>query len=238
VSGRAQGRYDKSGPFCDRLFVERSARLCIALLAVFLLPIWTTGAWVNAFQGKVIDVADGDTVTILHGREPETIRLNGIDAPEKDQAFGQRAKRFTSELAFGQVVHVIVRDQDPYGRTVADLRLPDGRSLNHELVRAGYAWWFRRYSNDPCLETLESEARRARRGLWADAQPIAPWEWRQTQHERARPPVTAPAPPLATTNTCGPIIGNPRSRVYHRLDCPRSAAEAESAGHRIAGNCP
>jgi endonuclease YncB( thermonuclease family) len=119
-------------------------------------------------------LADGDTITVLHERRPEIIRLNGIDAPEKGQAFGERAKQFTAQLSFGQVVEVIVRNQDRYGRTVADVRLPDGRSLNHEVVSSGYAWWFRRYSRDASLAALESEARTAQRGLWADAHPIAP----------------------------------------------------------------
>src|SRR5882724_9780826 len=66
-------------------------------------------------------------------------------------------------------------DRDRYGGIVADARLPDGRSLNR--VRAGLAWWDRRYSNDPELAGLEAEARAARRGLWADPHPVAPWDW-------------------------------------------------------------
>jgi hypothetical protein len=196
---------------------------------------------------------------VLHDRRPQTIRLNGIDAPEKGQAFGNRAKQFTAELAFGQVVQVIVRDHDRFGRAVADVILPDGSSLNHELVRAGYAWWFRRYSTDRALQALESEARHARRGLWADAEPVAPWKWRQTQRdgaggspaEAATPPARAEAPRLTTTDAGGPTIGDRQSRVYHRPDCPgyasvapqnrvpfANAAEAEWAGYRVAGNCP
>ncbi len=68
---------------------------------------------------------------------------------------------------------------DRYGRTIADVILPDGRVLNRELVRAGFAWWYRRYApEDETLEQLECEARGARRGLWADAEPVPPWEWR------------------------------------------------------------
>jgi micrococcal nuclease len=121
----------------------QSAR--VVVLALLFLAASATGALAEAFQGKVVGVADGDTITVLNERRPETIRLNGIDAPEKGQAFGERAKQFTARLAFGQLVQVIVRDRDRYGRTVADVRLPDGRS--HEIVRGGYAWWFRRYSS-------------------------------------------------------------------------------------------
>ena len=69
-------------------------------------------------------------------------------------------------------------DRDRYGRTVGVVLLPDGRSLNHELVRAGLAWMYRRYTNNQSLSDLEEEARVARRGLWVDANPIPPWEWR------------------------------------------------------------
>ena len=70
-------------------------------------------------------------------------------------------------------------DRDRYGRTVGEVLLPDGRSLNRELVRAGLAWWYRRYApDDQTLEQLEREARAAQRGLWADPNPVSPWKWR------------------------------------------------------------
>ena len=247
------------GGWClaQRSVHRRSQSTLAGLFTVLLLAAWATGASAETFQGKVVGVADGDTITVLHDRRPETIRLNGIDAPEKGQAFGARAKQFTAELSFGQTVDVIVRDQDRYGRTVADVRLPDGRSLNHEVVRGGYAWWFRRYSKDTSLAALESEARTARRGLWADAHPIAPWDWREAQRQTAAglppaaltAPITTPTTRVATASV--PLIGNRRSRVYHRPDCPNyadvssqnhvpfgSASEAESAGYRLARNCP
>jgi endonuclease YncB( thermonuclease family) len=74
---------------------------------------------------------------------------------------------------------VRVRGRDRYGRTIGDVFLPDGRHLNQELVRAGYAWWYRRYSADQRLAALEGEARAARRGLWTDPNPQPPWEWRK-----------------------------------------------------------
>ena len=263
VSQRAQGQRGKPGPtrggrcLAQRSAHRRSQPALAALFTVLLLAAWATAASAETFQGKVVGVADGDTISVLHDGRPETIRLNGIDAPEKGQAFGTRAKQFTAELSFGQTVDVIVRDQDRYGRTVADVRLPDGRSLNHEVVRAGHAWWFRRYSKDESLAALESEARTAQRGLWADAHPIAPWDWRETQRQTAAglPPAGLMAPTAAPTarvaTASGPLIGNRRSRVYHRPDCPNyadvasqnrvpfgSASEAETAGYRLARNCP
>ncbi len=129
-------------------------------------------------------MADGDTITVLHSGKGKRIRLHGIDCPEKRQAFGKKAKQFTSGLVFGNTVTVTVMDVDRYGRTVGEVILPGGRVLNHELVRAGLAWWYRRYApDDGTLAQLEADAKAAKRGLWADAEPVPPWEWRS---ERGR----------------------------------------------------
>ena len=101
----------------------------------------------ETFTGRVIGVTDGDTLTILRGGRPATVRLRGIDAPERGQPYATRAQQYLAGLAFGQVVTVESNERDRYGRLVAEVRLPDGRSLSQELVRAGYAWWFRRYSS-------------------------------------------------------------------------------------------
>jgi endonuclease YncB( thermonuclease family) len=147
-----------------------------------LLALGLVGAAdVQEFRGRVVGVRDGDTITVLHDGRPTVIRLHGIDAPEKGQAFGMRAKAFTASLAFGQTVIVHVRGLDRYGRNIGDITLSDGRRLDEELVRAGYAWWFRRYSGDARLKTLEAQARVGRRGLWADPDPVPPWDWRRSQ---------------------------------------------------------
>ena len=157
----------------------RDLALALALLVglVTQAPAFTMAA----FRGKVVGAADGDTITVLHDGHGERVRLHGIDAPEKGQPFGNRAKQYASELTFGNIVTVEPTDRDQYGRIVADVRLPDGRSLNREMVRAGLAWWYRRYSHDPELARLEAEARAARRGLWADPHPVPPWEWRRAR---------------------------------------------------------
>lgn len=136
----------------------------------------STPTW--GFSGQVVGVSDGDTITVLHDGRGEKIRLFGIDCPEKRQPFGQAAKRFTAELVFGQVVTVTVRDRDRYARTVGEVVLSDGRSLNQELVRAGLAWWYRKYSTDQVLADLEGEARRRHVGLWSDLDPVPPWVFR------------------------------------------------------------
>jgi len=131
------------------------------------------------FSGKVVSVADGDTIGVMHLGKAERVRLNGIDCPEGGQAFGARAKQFTAELVFGKEVMVKTIGRDRYGRTIGEVFLSDGRNLNRELVKAGFAWWFTRYSKDEDLRKLEAEARAAKRGLWADPSPTAPWEFRK-----------------------------------------------------------
>ncbi|WP_447973818.1 thermonuclease family protein [Nitrospira sp. Kam-Ns4a] len=163
------------------------------MLLASLLGLWmlaaASGAWAD-FTGRVMSVTDGDTITVREGSRQVRVRLNGVDAPEKRQAFGRRAKQLTAELVFGQTVTVREHGQDPYGRVIGDVGLPDGRILNEELVRAGLAWWSCRYSRDTHLAELEREARAARRGLWADSSPIPPWDFRR--------PGRPPSPPCSS----------------------------------------
>lgn len=123
---------------------------------------------------------------MLHAGRGERVRLAEIDCPEKSQAFGQRAKQFTSELVFGKEVAVLVLGFDRNRRTIGKVRLLDGTSLNRELVTAGLAWWYRQYSHDQSLgelslEELEVEARAAERGLWENPHPIPPWKFRKSK---------------------------------------------------------
>jgi micrococcal nuclease len=112
----------------------------------------------------------------------ERIRLNGIDCPEKGQAFGKRAKQAASDLAFGKEVTIQTHGHDKYKRTLAEVLLPDGMNLNQELVMQGWCWWYRKYApGDTVLEGLENEAREARIGLWADPHQVPPWEWRKSK---------------------------------------------------------
>lgn len=138
------------------------------------------------FEARVVGVSDGDTLTVLRGSEQVRIRLNGIDCPERGQPFGARAKQLASELAFGQTVKVIPGRKDRYGRVVADVVLPDGRVLNRELVAAGLAWHYTRYSKDKGLARLERQARAARVGVWSEGPAVAPWEFRAAQRGGGR----------------------------------------------------
>ena len=111
--------------------------------------------------GPVVSVLDGDTIEVLHNNRPERVRLSGIDTPEKGQAFGNRAKQAASALVFGKDVILQTHGQDKYGRTLGEVFLWDGTNMNHELVKHGWCWWYRKYApGDAVLEGLEKEARK------------------------------------------------------------------------------
>jgi len=135
----------------------------------------------DRFAGKVVSVADGDTITVLEDKRPVRIRLYGIDCPEKRQAFGKKAKQFTSEKCFGKKVEILVMDKDRYGRLVANVILPDGSNLNKQLVPSGFAWHYKKYAPDDLdLFVSQEYARKEKLGLWADPNsPVPPWEWRK-----------------------------------------------------------
>lgn len=120
----------------------------------------------------MIGISHGDTITVLSGKTQTSIRLHGIDAPETGQDYGSRAKQVASDLAFGKIVTVHPINKDRYGRTVAKVILPDGRSMNREMVGQGAAWWYR--ESGPADGRLESEARANRRGLWGQPNPVPP----------------------------------------------------------------
>ncbi len=150
-----------------------------SLVFTVLLLFCASSVFAFSFSGKVVKVSDGDTIQVMRDGKAEKIRLAGIDCPEMNQPFGQAAKRFTLDLAAHKMVTVEVETTDRYGRTIGEVILPDGSSLNRKLVEEGYAWWYHRYSKDKTLGELESKARVKKKGLWSDPHAIAPWDWRR-----------------------------------------------------------
>ena len=130
------------------------------------------------FTGKVVAVADGDTITVLKDLQQVKVRLTEIDAPEKKQAFGNRSKESLSDLCFGKTATLLEKSKDRYGRTLARVTC-DGTDANAEQVRRGLAWAYTKYLTDPQIKAIEEEARAARLGLWRDEKPVPPWEWRK-----------------------------------------------------------
>ncbi|MBX9872071.1 MAG: thermonuclease family protein [Burkholderiaceae bacterium] len=160
--------------------------------AVLLLTIALLGLPCQAdlISGRVVSVADGDTITVLDGSNVQhKIRLAGIDAPEKSQAFGQRSRESLAELVAKRAVIIETNKQDRYGRYVGKV-LVDGQDMNVEQIRRGLAWFYRQYeqelsdSDRQRYDRAESDARESRRGLWADIKPVAPWDFRAKERLR------------------------------------------------------
>lgn len=174
-----------------------------------------------AFTAEVVGISDGDTLTVVsvvNGAKVQTkIRLHGVDAPESKQAFGTRAKEALSAKVFGKSVRIERRDVDRYGRTVANVFIGDGdnaRLVNRELVAEGFAWHYVKYApNDEGLAGAEKDARAAKRGLWADAAPVAPWDFRK---------------PPARAEVAGMVWINGGGERYHRPNCRHLDASARA----------
>jgi|GEM_PF-2102627 len=135
---------------------------------------------------EVLKVSDGDTYQLLDTRTNEKVkvRLFGVDAPEKKQAYGLNSLAFASDLVKGKKVNLRPHAKDQYGRTVAEIILADGRNINEELLRNGCVWHYKQYSKDPKWAAMEEEARAAKKGLWAGKRPTPPWEYRKRNREK------------------------------------------------------
>lgn len=129
---------------------------------------------------KIIGIKDGDTFVVLIDGKEQTVRLAHIDCPEKKQPFGNKAKQFASTLYFGKHVTLVHNNKfDRNKRLVAELILPDGSNVNKEMVKHGFAWHYKKYSDDDEYAQLEIAARANKTGLWSDPEPVAPWNWRK-----------------------------------------------------------
>lgn len=174
-------------------------RLIITLL--YLLAGFSASIHANELQGKVIRVADGDTLTILI--EPlkldMPIRLSGLDAPEKGMPFGQVSKKSLSDLAFGKQATVEWGKKDKYGRIVGKVRI-DGQDINLLQVQRGLGWHFKEYEREQPPEDratyaqAEEMARAGRLGLWQDKDPVPPWTWRKAKRAAGVEVVVEEAP--------------------------------------------
>ena len=219
-------------------------RTTVRLAILGLLPLLLLGptAWGSdgdggEFTAECIGALDGDTISVLLVGRATTVRLEGIDAPEKGQPFSKAAKSHLASLAKGRTLTVHYRGRDRWDRVIGRAFV-EGRDLSREMVAAGLAWHYLRYSKDPELAALQEQARRRGLGLWAQSPAVPPWDFRRL-HEGAS---TSTPPPE------GPLHGNTRSFVFHRpsctyYDCRNCTAELETieealrAGFRPAGCC-
>jgi len=148
----------------------------VAVAASLALAV-SLPAWAD-FAGRVVGVGDGDSITVLKGREQVKVRLVDIDAPERAQPFGNRSKQSLENLVKGKEVRVVERGKDRYDRVLGRVYHGD-IDVNAEQVRLGMAWVYRPFAKDTTLYEIEADAREAKRGLWRDPHPTPPWQWRK-----------------------------------------------------------
>jgi endonuclease YncB( thermonuclease family) len=230
-------------------------RSSVLILLAYLVA--TTLASAATFSGRVVSIADGDTLTILDAQHQQhKIRLQGIDAPESRQSFGKVSKHNLSSLVAGRDVTIEYLKFDRYGRAVGKV-LMSGLDANLEQVRSGLAWIYTDYEDEltPSDRSLyraaERQARALHAGLWAERNPLPPWVFRRKPHKHTEGAFRSAAATMPPSTAPGAVIGNLRSHIFHRPDCPNfaqvspknrvvfaTAAAAEAAGYRQARNCP
>lgn len=132
----------------------------------------------TTLSGKAVKIIDGDTFDILSNGSLYRVRLNGIDCPERGQAYYREAKAALGNFCHNRTITVTYRSKDRNGRLLGDVYV-DNQYINLLLVKQGFAWHFKKYSTDVRLAGAEKEARAAKRGLWAVGNAVAPWVWRQ-----------------------------------------------------------
>jgi len=163
-------------------------RLSLSALGLSL----SLGAFCAELQGKVTAIADGDTLSVLDNLQVlHRVRVSGIDAPERRQPHSDKAKAHLSQLLYGKSVEVHWTKRDQHGRIIG-LVLVDGTDAGLAQIRAGYAWFFHRYERELSVENRERyaaaelEARRQKRGLWAEPGPVKPWDFRASKIDRTK----------------------------------------------------
>lgn len=133
--------------------------------------------------GRVVHIVDGDTYDLLTDEnEKIRVRMEGIDTPERGMPYYRVAKDYLGELCRDKLVMLVGTDTDRYGRTLGFSYLEDGTELGEAMLSAGLAWHYKKYNDSPRLAELEIEARQNRLGLWADENPVPPWENRKKKN--------------------------------------------------------
>lgn len=230
-------------------FFSAKPWLAASLILLAAASIASAGEW---FSGKVVSIKDGDTVGIMRDGREVTVRLDGIDCPESGQDYGTRAKQYCSDLIYGRIVNVEVRDIDKYGRTVGRVFV-DGKDVSLELVRAGLAWHYVEYSNDLNLADAQVEASESNIGLWSRDDQIAPWIFRNPARAETDPgedfvstqgfssSVEVAQTSVQPEDEEGLVYVTTSGRKYHSEGCrylAKSKIPMSLVGARVAGYQP
>ncbi|WP_255588114.1 thermonuclease family protein [Deefgea piscis] len=208
------------------------------MLRFFLFFLFISSAHAETLSGHIIGINDGDTATLLTtDRKPVKIRLWQIDAPERDQAFGEKSKQSLSDLIYRKDVTVQVDTQDQYGRSVGKVFV-GGMDVNLEQIKRGMAWFYTQYGSDEKYRAAEKQAKAAKYGLWIDPAAEAPWQWRASG-KTSRPAVvnsaTNQAAPSKTATSNPPAIVS-NYRCDGRQHCSQMSSCAEAT--YFIKNCP
>lgn len=156
-------------------------KLLVILLCLFSLMFY------GQVEGKIVKVKDGDTVVLLDAENKMiTIRLAGVDCPEKNQDYGTTAKKFTSDAIFGKQVKFERISTDLYGRQIGWVYYDTDKNLSEELLKNGLAWHYRKYDNSKILEGLEQVARKDKINIWSKDNPIFPEEFRKLKKSKKK----------------------------------------------------
>src|SRR5579859_2002605 len=163
--------------------MKRFVRPALALIVATLATAFAVQAQDNdppkpEFSGKVVGIADGDTVTVLIEKTQHRIRLQHIDAPESHQDYGKKSKQALADKVFGKEVTIKWTNRDKYKRILGVIYFGD-RNVNLEMVKEGWAWHYVHFSKDRDYAKAEKEAKENKAGLWAGKDPIPPWEFRR-----------------------------------------------------------
>jgi endonuclease YncB( thermonuclease family) len=237
-----------------------------AFAAAILSVLFTASVYAQSLSGSVVGINDGDTISVRTGAvspglvvksgETISVRLEGIDAPEHGQSFGDASRQNLSELAYEKQVNLECQGPDRYDRWACKVLLPNGEDVCLDQIEAGMAWHYKQYqklqsaTDRAAYGAAEDQARHAKKGLWSEPNPVQPQDFRH----RTRSPFCADNNDhrIACSDTYeGPVRGNRRSHIYHWPGCPNyddiadhnrvefaNAIEAEKGGYRAAYNCP
>lgn len=210
----------------------RCSRLTLFLL-LLAIPA-TCFSW----PAKVVSVADGDTITVLHNGQQKEIRLYGIDCPEKGQSYGEQAKALTATLVAGRNIEVEQKDIDRYGRVVGLVKV-DGQNLSELIIQNGFAWVFTKYCKEKyCADwmKLEGIAKQQKKGMWQDSVVVPPWEWRAAQREAKQEQKSVPVIMIGGNKPVSAGSSSGRYQCDGRTNCSQMTSCDEAKF--FVRNCP
>lgn len=150
---------------------------------IYIILCLNSTLFLSQIKAKVVGIKDGDTVVVLlDDNKQEVLRLADVDCPESGQAFGKNAKQFTSSQVFGKNIEFYEINKDRYGRTIAKIFYEENKYLSEEIIKAGFGWWYYKYSKNKELEKYQNIAREQKLGLWSEENAVAPWEYRKLKN--------------------------------------------------------